>query len=85
MLTILYDAEAQDIDIRDGRFISGTVACNGKGYTVRASALVLASGGFQANRQWLRNSERFYDEGQEFWPKRYPIWGHCPDRRLFWL
>lgn len=22
-----------------------------------------------------QNSERFYDEGQEFWPKRYAIWG----------
>ena len=22
-----------------------------------------------------RNAERFYDEGEEFWPKRYAIWG----------
>ncbi|VVE34936.1 tricarballylate dehydrogenase [Pandoraea morbifera] len=22
-----------------------------------------------------RNSERFYDEGEDFWPKRYAIWG----------
>lgn len=145
-ISILYDAEAQDIEIQDGRFVSAAVACNGQVYTVRASALVLASGGFQANRQWLRdswgpaadnfiirgtpydtgkmlramldqgakslgdpkqchavaidaraprfdggivtrldcvpfsivvnrNSERFYDEGEEFWPKRYAIWG----------
>ena len=145
-ISILYDAEAQDIEIQDGRFISAAVACNGQVYTVRASALVLASGGFQANRQWLRdswgpaadnfiirgtpydtgkmlramldqgakslgdprqchavaidarapmfdggivtrldcvpfsivvnrNAERFYDEGEEFWPKRYAIWG----------
>ena len=145
-VSILYNAEAQDIDIQDGRFISVTVSCNGQVYTVRATALVLASGGFQANRQWLRdswgpaadnfiirgtpydtgkmlramldqgaksvgdpkqchavaidaraprfdggivtrldcvpfsivvnrNAERFYDEGEEFWPKRYAIWG----------
>ena len=22
-----------------------------------------------------RNGERFYDEGEDFWPKRYAIWG----------
>jgi hypothetical protein len=22
-----------------------------------------------------RNAERFYDEGEDFWPKRYAIWG----------
>ncbi len=22
-----------------------------------------------------RDAERFYDEGEDFWPKRYAIWG----------
>lgn len=143
---IRYDAEARDIDIRDGRFVQAAVSWNGVLYSIKARSLVLASGGFQANREWLReswgppadnfivrgtpydtgrmlrvlldlgakpvgdpkqchavaidarapkfdggivtrldcvpfsivvnrNAERFYDEGEEFWPKRYAIWG----------
>jgi tricarballylate dehydrogenase len=28
-----------------------------------------------------RNAERFYDEGEDFWPKRYAIWGKLVARR----
>ncbi|MBS9721814.1 FAD-dependent tricarballylate dehydrogenase TcuA [Tianweitania sp. BSSL-BM11] len=35
-----------------------------------------------------RNAERFYDEGQDFWPKRYAIWGRLvaqqPDQ-ISWI
>jgi tricarballylate dehydrogenase len=143
---ILYDTEARDLDIRDGRFHSATVA-NGSGERkVGARTLVAASGGFESNIAWLRDAwgpaadnflirgtpynmgrvlrvlldrgakqigdptqchavaidarapkfdggictrvdcvslgivvnklgQRFYDEGEDFWPKRYAIWG----------
>lgn len=28
-----------------------------------------------------RNSERFYDEGEDFWPRRYAIWGRLVARQ----
>jgi tricarballylate dehydrogenase len=135
-----------DIEIQDGRFISATALEDGVRRQVRASALVAASGGFEANLEWLKRSwgdaadnflirgtrhnrgsilkillengvqsvgdanqchavaidarapkfdggiitrldcvvfgivvnersERFYDEGEDIWPKRYAIWG----------
>ncbi|MFZ7128121.1 MAG: FAD-dependent tricarballylate dehydrogenase TcuA [Desulfobacterales bacterium] len=143
---IRYNAEVWDLDIRNGRFVSATYRTDGIDRRVGARALVVASGGFQANLDWLReywgdaadnfiirgtpydkgqvlkvlldngiqsvgdprqchavaidarapkfdggivtrldcvpfgivvnrNAERFYDEGEEFWPKRYAIWG----------
>ncbi|WP_414474255.1 FAD-dependent tricarballylate dehydrogenase TcuA [Microvirga sp. M2] len=143
---MLYDAEVVDIDIQDRRFQSATVAYGGQRHHVRAAALVAASGGFEANIDWLKqywgdvaenflirgtpynrgsvlkllldkgvqpigdptqchavaidarapkfdggiitrldcvvfgivvnkNAERFYDEGEDIWPKRYAIWG----------
>lgn len=143
---ILYQAEVVDLDIRDGRFVSATVAHGGARHEVEARAVVVASGGFQADLQWLKahwgeaadnfivrgtpydkgkplkvllekgarpvgdprqchavaidarapkfdggivtrldcvsfgivvnkQAERFYDEGEDFWPKRYAIWG----------
>lgn len=145
-IRIVYDTEARELEILDGRFISATVTYRGAPLRIQARSLVIASGGFQANRQWLRDSwgpsadnfivrgtpydtgrmlrvmlnngakpvgdprqchavaidarapafdggivtrldcvpfsivvnkqaRRFYDEGEEFWPKRYAIWG----------
>jgi len=143
---IVYDTEARDLDIRDGRFHSTTVANGGGERKVGARTLVAASGGFESNLAWLRDAwgpaadnflirgtpynmgrvlrvlldrgakqigdptqchavaidarspkfdggictrvdcvslgivvnrdaQRFYDEGEDFWPKRYAIWG----------
>jgi tricarballylate dehydrogenase len=143
---ILYDSEVRDLEIDDGKFLSATFLSEGVERTVRAKAVVVASGGFQANLDWLREywgpaadnfvirgtpydtgrllrvlldngarpvgdprqchavsvdarapkfdggivtrldsipfgigvnsrSERFYDEGEDIWPKRYAIWG----------
>lgn len=143
---ILYDAEAIDLEIKDGAFQYATVKQNGVTFTVSAKTVVLASGGYQANLEWLKRSwgpqaanflirgtpydrgrmlqvmmdhgaktlgdptqghcvaidgrapkfdggictrldcvpfgiavnkecQRFYDEGEEIWPKRYAIWG----------
>jgi tricarballylate dehydrogenase len=145
-VNILYDAEVQDLEMRDGRFASATFERGGTTHEVRARAVILASGGFQANLDWLREAwgpaadnfiirgtpydkgrmlrvmldhgakpvgdprqchavavdarapkfdggivtrldcvpfgivvnrraQRFYDEGEDFWPKRYAIWG----------
>src|SRR2546423_7432727 len=144
---ILYDAEVTDIKIDDGMFVSATLkqAINGAS-KIRASALVAAAGGFEANIEWLKQywgeaadnflirgtpynrgsilkmllakgvqeigdptqchavaidarapkfdggiitrhdsvifgivvnkyGQRFYDEGEDIWPKRYAIWG----------
>jgi tricarballylate dehydrogenase len=52
---IRYDAEVTDLKIEDGMFLSATVkqpidgACE-----IRASALVAAAGGFEANIEWLK-------------------------------
>ena len=143
---IAYDAEVRDLKIRDGRFHSAIVMSGDDSLVIQAKAIVVASGGFQANIPWLReywgaaadnfiirgtpydkgrmlkvlldygaksvgdprqchavaidarapkfdggivtrldcvpfgvvvnkNAVRFYDEGEDFWPKRYAIWG----------
>jgi tricarballylate dehydrogenase len=144
---ILYDAEVLDLTIEDGMFLSASLKqpINGN-VDVRASALVAAAGGFEANIEWLKEywgdaadnflirgtpynrgsilkmllargvqevgdptqchavaidarapkfdggiitrldcvvfgvvvnklALRFYDEGEDIWPKRYAIWG----------
>ena len=143
---IVYGANADDLEIRGGRFTSAVYLKDHLSHRVRARAVVLAAGGFQANLDWLkeywgesaenfiirgtpydqgrmlrvlldrgarpvgnprqchavaidarapkfdggivtrldcvpfgivvnRDAERFYDEGEDFWPKRYAIWG----------
>ncbi|MGA2293358.1 FAD-dependent tricarballylate dehydrogenase TcuA, partial [Bradyrhizobium sp.] len=141
---ILYDAEVVDLNIKDGMFLSAALK-QGDG-RIRAATLVAASGGFEANIEWLKEywggaadnflirgtpyhrgsilklllakgvqevgdptqchavaidarapkfdggiitrhdsvvfgivvnngAQRFYDEGEDIWPKRYAIWG----------
>jgi tricarballylate dehydrogenase len=143
---VLYNAEVIELNLRDGRFESGTVALHGQPREFRAKALVVASGGFESNLEWLEEAwgeaarnfiirgtpynkgkllkllinqgaesvgdpmqchavaidgrapkfdggivtrldcvplgivvnkygARFYDEGEDLWPKRYAIWG----------
>ncbi|OFW00521.1 MAG: tricarballylate dehydrogenase [Acidobacteria bacterium RIFCSPLOWO2_02_FULL_60_20] len=145
-IEVEYNAEVRELNLRDGKFSSIVVARNGSAAEIRAKTLVVASGGYQANLDWLReawgdaannflirgtpydtglllrnlmdqgaktvgdpkqchavaidarspkfdggivtrvdcislgivvNKEgaRFYDEGEDFWPKRYAIWG----------
>ena len=139
---ILYDAEVTALDIEDGFFKGVTL----RGQVVSGRTLVAASGGFEANIEWLKEAwgdaadnflirgtpynrgtilrmlldagvesvgdamqchavaidarapkfdggiitrldcvvfgivvnnqcQRFYDEGEDIWPKRYAIWG----------
>ena len=145
-IDIEYNSEVYDLNIEDGKFKSAVFRRRGFTHEVRAKALVAASGGFQANTDWLkkawgdiadnflirgtpsnkgvvlkllldngiksigdptqchavaidarapkfdggiitrvdavslgivvnRDCNRFYDEGEDFWPKRYAIWG----------
>jgi tricarballylate dehydrogenase len=145
-ISILYDTEVLDLKLDDG-FVR-EVAVNYRGFpeTVRAKTVIVSSGGFQANIEWLKRAwgpaaenflirgtpyaqgvvlknlldqgvgsvgdptqchavaidgrapkfdggivtrldcvpfsvvvnkhgQRFYDEGEDVWPKRYAIWG----------
>lgn len=144
---IAYDAEVTGLQIEDGMFLGATLNQPVDGVTeIRASALVAAAGGFEANIEWLKEywgdaadnflirgtpynrgsilkmlldngvqdigdptqchavaidarapkfdggiitrhdsvvfgivvnklAQRFYDEGEDIWPKRYAIWG----------
>jgi tricarballylate dehydrogenase len=145
-IRILYNAEVTALKICGGRFEGGTVLYGGNPVEFRGKALVAASGGFEANLEWLKEAwgaaadnfiirgtpynkgkilkllldsgaesvgdptqchavaidgrapkfdggivtrldcvplgivvnqraERFYDEGEDLWPKRYAIWG----------
>jgi tricarballylate dehydrogenase len=52
---VRYDAEVTDLQIEDGMFLSATVKQPIDGTTeIRASALVAAAGGFEANIEWLK-------------------------------
>ncbi len=143
---VLYGAKVEKLVIRDGAFEAARFRLNNLMHKVKAKSLVVASGGFQANLEWLKQhwgdvadnfiirgtpydtgevlrellqhgampvgdpkqchavaidarapkfdggivtrvdcvsfgivvnqqARRFYDEGEDFWPKRYAIWG----------
>jgi len=143
---ILYDAQVTGLEIDKGRCTGMSVSIRGDTHQIPARAIVVASGGFEANIEWLkegwgdaadnflirgtpyntggvlrvlldngaravgdadqchavpidarspkfdggiatrvdcviysimvnRQARRFYDEGEDIWPKRYAIWG----------
>jgi tricarballylate dehydrogenase len=143
---ILYEAEVDRLELRDGTFVAAWVRSDGAERRFEAKAFVAAAGGFESNLRWLREvwgpaadnfivrgtpynkgrvlralieggataigdptqchavaidarsprfdggivtrldcvslgivvdkqARRFYDEGEDFWPKRYAIWG----------
>ena len=145
-VAVAYDAEVTGLEIEDGAFRSATVTTPEGAHRVVAANFVAASGGFEANLEWLkegwgdkadnflirgtpynkgtiirmlleagveqigdptqchavaidarapkfdggiitrldcvvfgvvvnRDGARFYDEGEDIWPKRYAIWG----------
>src|SRR5215475_10081805 len=145
-IRVFYNADITEMRIRDGMFRSGDMTVDGLPFEFRSKALVAASGGFEANLEWLeevwgeparnfivrgtpynqgkllkmllsigvepvgdprqchavaidgrapkfdggivtrldclrlgivvnQRAERFYDEGEDLWPKRYAIWG----------
>ena len=145
-IDVHYDADVVDVTLAGDRFESVEVRDEARTKTIRAKAVVIASGGFESNLGWLRDiwgeaadnfiirgtphntgvplrrlldagaqpvgearechaiavdaraprfdggivtrldclplgivvnaaGERFYDEGEDVWPKRYAIWG----------
>lgn len=143
---VVYESEVSELKMRDGNFLSALVCRNGATREIDAKAVIVASGGFEANIPWLKEYwgeaadnfvirgtkhnqgrmlrellahgakpvgdprgchavaldarapkfdggivtrldsvpfgivvnkrvRRFYDEGEDFWPKRYAIWG----------
>jgi tricarballylate dehydrogenase len=157
-IEVVYDADVHALDLAGHAFEAAHVRIAGVERTVRARAVVLASGGFESNLEWLREAwgsaadnfiirgtpyntgtllrlmldagaqpvgdprachavaidarapkfdggivtrldcvslgiavnaagMRFYDEGEDFWPKRYAIWGSLvaqqPDQIAF--
>jgi tricarballylate dehydrogenase len=157
-IDVLYDAEVVGLGLADGRCDTVSVQVDGRTRTMPGRAVVLASGGFESNIEWLREAwgdaadnfiirgtpynrgrvlrllldagaqsvgdarachavavdarapkfdggivtrldcvslgivvnaraDRFYDEGEDFWPRRYAIWGSLiadqPDQIAF--
>lgn len=143
---VIYEAEVSDLIMDGGRCTGAVVTIDGVSQTLSARAVVVASGGFEANIEWLKegwgdaaenflvrgspynkgrllrvlldngarpiaeadqchavpidarspkfdggictrvdcviysivvnkHARRFYDEGEDIWPKRYAIWG----------
>jgi tricarballylate dehydrogenase len=143
---VAYESEVSELRIRESEFFSAVMSGTGASHEVKAKAIVVAAGGFEANVPWLKeywgdaaenfiirgtrhnqgrmlkellrqggkpvgdprgchavaldarapkfdggivtrldsvpfgivvnkNVKRFYDEGEDFWPKRYAIWG----------
>lgn len=145
-VTVIYEAQVTHVDIQDSVFSGVTCDIAGVTQLIEGKSVVLASGGFQADLEWLarawgpaaknflirgtpynrgvvlkdmidqgaetvgdptqchavaidgrapkydggivtrldcvpfsivvnRDGQRFYDEGEDVWPKRYAIWG----------
>src|ERR1700745_2305430 len=51
---VAYDAEVTGLDVADGFFRSATVTRGSERVTLEAATLVAASGGFEANIEWLK-------------------------------
>jgi tricarballylate dehydrogenase len=61
-VTVRYESPVDALEIRDGRFVAAHA--NGQRYT--AKACVLAAGGFESNRDWLREAWGQNADGE--WP-----------------
>ncbi|HWO42314.1 MAG TPA: FAD-dependent tricarballylate dehydrogenase TcuA [Candidatus Eisenbacteria bacterium] len=51
-IEVAYESEVRELEIRDDRFIAGSL--NGGSGRIESKALVVASGGFEANIPWLK-------------------------------
>ncbi len=61
---VVYDAPVTGLDIQDGMFLSASVRFEGQTHIVQARTLVAASGGFEANIEWLK--EYWGDAAENF-------------------
>jgi tricarballylate dehydrogenase len=60
---VRYDAPVAALEIEDGRFVAARL---GSGERLQAKACVLAAGGFESNREWLREAWGRNERGE--WP-----------------
>lgn len=60
---VRYDAPVASLDLQDGRFLAARLA---NGERIEARACVLAAGGFESNREWLREAWGQNERGE--WP-----------------
>jgi len=60
---IRYEAPVKSLDLKDGRFVAAVLE---NGERIEARACVLASGGFESNREWLREAWGQNERGE--WP-----------------
>src|SRR5919106_1326177 len=51
---VAYETEVRELKVREREFISAVALCNGASHEVKAKAVVIASGGFEANIPWLK-------------------------------
>jgi tricarballylate dehydrogenase len=51
---VLYDCAAKDLTIENGTFKSLRITYGGQDHEIEARAIVVASGGFEANIEWLK-------------------------------
>lgn len=61
-VVVRYDSPVERLELRDGRFIAAHVGDE----RIEAHACVLAAGGFESNREWLREAWGQNDDGE--WP-----------------
>jgi len=59
---VRYDSPVDRLELQDGRFVAAW--CNGQ--RIEAKACVLAAGGFESNREWLREAWGQNERGE--WP-----------------
>ena len=55
-IRVLYNAEVTELNICDGKFESGSMLLDGQPAEFRAKVLVVASGGFESNLEWLEEA-----------------------------
>ena len=87
---IVYDAEVREMEVRNGNFRSASFVSKNVSQRVQAKSVVAIDarapkyddGGIVTRLDCVpfgvvvnRHARRFYDEGEDFWPKRYAIWG----------
>ena len=69
-IEIRYDSPVQDLEIRDGRFVAALIperTVDGKTLPadrIEAKSCVLAAGGFESNREWLREAWGTNERGE---------------------
>jgi tricarballylate dehydrogenase len=61
-ISVRYDSLVDDLIIENGHFEAAAVKCEGIIELVRARAVVIAAGGFEANLEWLR---RFWGDAAD--------------------